>query len=328
MPDLTGNTALDVALGLGFVYLLFSVFCSAVQEAIAGVLDLRARTLEKGLANLLDDRGEATSGAPIPVPPAAATPAVIQSAATSPGSLTDRVLAHGLIRTQYKASTVARRRRRGPSYLPPRTFAIALLDIVAPATPAEPDAPPAGAAIAADVSIPAGTKHALVALAQSAGDDRKRLQRLVEQWFDGAMARVSGWYTREARLIVCGLALVVTVGLNVNTIGIADRLVRDDALRAAVVAQATKVSVLPSAKPGEAVTAINGVQALGLPIGWNKSNADSARADLAHHFWRTVGGWLLTFLALSLGAPFWFDALGKLAGLRNTGPVPATPSGS
>jgi hypothetical protein len=39
-------------------------------------------------------------------------------------------------------------------------------------------------------------------------------------------------------------------------------------------------------------------------------------------FWSWLGrlaGWSATVLALSLGAPFWFDVLGKFARLRNTG---------
>jgi hypothetical protein len=33
-------------------------------------------------------------------------------------------------------------------------------------------------------------------------------------------------------------------------------------------------------------------------------------------------GWLITALALSLGAPFWFDLLNKIIQLRGTGPKP------
>jgi hypothetical protein len=44
-------------------------------------------------------------------------------------------------------------------------------------------------------------------------------------------------------------------------------------------------------------------------------------------------GWLLlTITAISLGAPFWFDTLGRLSRLRSSGkpetPLPATGSGS
>ena len=113
----------------------------------------------------------------------------------------------------------------------------------------------------------------LVSLASDAVKDRDQLRAEIEHWFDSAMDRVSGWYKRRTQLVICALSLVVTIGLNVNTVSIADRLMSDDGIRAA------------------------------------------------------LGGWLITFLALALGAPFWFDALGKIAGLRATGP-PAKPASS
>jgi hypothetical protein len=38
-----------------------------------------------------------------------------------------------------------------------------------------------------------------------------------------------------------------------------------------------------------------------------------------------VVGWLITGLAVALGAPFWFDLLNKLVNLRGSGPRP-TPA--
>ncbi|MEM1221017.1 MAG: hypothetical protein AAGH79_18995, partial [Bacteroidota bacterium] len=37
---------------------------------------------------------------------------------------------------------------------------------------------------------------------------------------------------------------------------------------------------------------------------------------------KKVFGWLITSLAISLGAPFWFDLLRKLVNIRGTGGVP------
>jgi len=312
MPDLSSNTALDVAIGLSFVFLLFSVLCSAVQEAISAILDLRARTLEAGLRNLLEDKGAArVGGAPSANPGG--------SAGAGAGTLVDDLLGHGLIRTQYRQSRLPSRIRRGPSYLPSRTFSLALLDLVAP----EPGAESLQTKIGSNPNIPPGTKHALTSLVKAAEGDRDKFRAQVEQWFDGAMDRVSGWYKRRTQVIVCVLALVVAVGLNVNTIAIADRLANDDAVRAAVVAQATKAEVKVTDPLDPTAKRITDVQRLGLPIGWNKQGGDPVKADLKHHLLRTAGGWFLTFLALSLGAPFWFDALGRITRLRSTGPAPA-----
>ena len=38
-------------------------------------------------------------------------------------------------------------------------------------------------------------------------------------------------------------------------------------------------------------------------------------------------GFLITITALTPGARFWFDILGKLGTLRSTGPKPAPPAG-
>ncbi len=57
------------------------------------------------------------------------------------------------------------------------------------------------------------------------------------------------------------------------------------------------------------------VNQLGLPLGWAGENTpDDA--------WGSLGkalGLLVTAFAITLGAPFWFDLLGKFARLRATG---------
>jgi hypothetical protein len=330
MPSLTGSVPLDIAIGLSFVYLLFSIFCSAVQEAIAGALELRAKTLEEALRNLLEDDGaKDEKGAPaavatvhagaVAVPPG--PPAGSASAAQQPrvGTLHEQVLAHGLIRPLYKSG-------RKPSYLNPKLFALALLDIVAPGQSDDPIESVGNQIALAD--IPAGVKDALLGLTKGIAKDRDQLRGLVEDWFNGSMERVSGWYKRKAQLVICALSLVATIGLNVNTIGIAETLSKDNAVRAAVVADAEKSTIKEGAKPKEAATAISEVNQLGVPIGWNKSGNEPAQAsfesvgEVAH----TLGGWLLTFVALSLGAPFWFGLLGKLTSLRTSGNAPPTSS--
>jgi hypothetical protein len=327
MPNLTGITALDVGIGLAFMYLLFSLLCAAAMEGIAAIFDLRAKTLEAGLRNLLDDDGNAgTAGAPTQATPAPPPPDAGASPPAAP--LSQQVLGHGLIRTQYRASRVPlRTARRGPSYLPSRMFALALLDVVAPTTPADDPMARLQTAIATS-HVKAGTKNALLALAKGAGNSRDRYRELVEHWFDSSMDRVSGWYKRKTQLIVCALSLLVAVALNVNTIGIADRLTHDDPVRAAVVAQATQADRPASGESlNQVAQRIADVHKLGLPIGWHLAGGDPARADLSHHLLRTIGGWLITFLALCLGAPFWFDALSRLSGLRSVGAKPKTGGG-
>jgi hypothetical protein len=69
------------------------------------------------------------------------------------------------------------------------------------------------------------------------------------------------------------------------------------------------------------------IQSLGLPLGWDSS--DDERQQWPGWHWRHHGGWwdqlrwhwlgwLLTSLAISLGAPFWFDMLNKFIVVRST----------
>ena len=56
-----------------------------------------------------------------------------------------------------------------------------------------------------------------------------------------------------------------------------------------------------------------------LPFG--RPGVDSVNAffaSLAETTWCQIVGWLITGLALSLGAPFWFDLLNKLVNVRHS----------
>ncbi|HEY9261421.1 hypothetical protein [Chitinophaga sp.] len=49
------NLAIDVALGLIFIYLLYSLLASVIQELVARIFNSRARVLTKGLRRMLED---------------------------------------------------------------------------------------------------------------------------------------------------------------------------------------------------------------------------------------------------------------------------------
>jgi hypothetical protein len=63
------------------------------------------------------------------------------------------------------------------------------------------------------------------------------------------------------------------------------------------------------------------VQKLNIPIGWSK---DKFPQDWGL-IWKIIGLFFTT-LAVSLGAPFWFDLLKKVTRLRVSGEVPRKAS--
>jgi hypothetical protein len=155
----------------------------------------------------------------------------------------------------------------------------------------------------------------------------ERFRRSIERSFDDVMDRVSGWYKRRVQLILFIVAITLTVAINADSYSIAQRLWKDPALRGAVVAQASQVVKNGKAecaqvdaqtpKTDAAANCVAEVKNLGVPLGW--SNATSP-----HDTWSALGkiiGLLVTGFALSLGAPFWFDLLGKVSNLRGAGPA-------
>ena len=154
----------------------------------------------------------------------------------------------------------------------------------------------------------------------------------VQNWFDSAMDRVSGWYKRESQHILFWLGLVLVVALNVDTIAIVRHLATSETARAALVREAQE-EVARDATPVRAPTAdapataasvhaaddkvralSDRLLSLNVPIGWDTAHPGGSAVQWA----TSIAGWLLTAFAISFGAPFWFDLLNKIMVIRST----------
>jgi hypothetical protein len=305
MPDLGDLPALDVALGLAFLFFLLSTVCSAINEGIASALGWRAKTLEDAIGNLLAHGEWKHEG---------------QSK-----DLASEVFDHWRIRALVRDPNSSIRRRNKPSYMPPRAFSLAVAETLAagPKGPGPGESPweLADADIlervrAAVGSLPEGQARALVSKAAVNADGTlEGFRRQVETGFDDSMERASGWYKRKVQVTIAVLAAAVTLGLNVDSLQIGSRMWSDKPVRTAV---AAKAGVAGDAQ--KAADAVESINQLKLPLGWGANNAPkSVGAGL-----RRIPGWLITIAALSLGAPFWFDLLSRVARLRGSG-VPKEP---
>ncbi len=70
---------------------------------------------------------------------------------------------------------------------------------------------------------------------------------------------------------------------------------------------------------------LNSLNDAGIPVGWDDGQFDRLAAGGLVLWLSTLLGWLITALAVTLGAPFWFDLLGKLVKLRGTGGKAESP---
>ena len=381
--DLTGLPALDLAIGLSFVFLLLSLLASAAQEAIAQMLALRSRTLLDGVRNMLEDETPTTdprdvdrasvANAVAPPTTTPTEPGDAPASPTGPGDapasaglepdtsrvekgikaaegLTNLVYAHPLIKSSY-TSGLFRSRLRLPSYIAPRSFALALVDTLAPeaakpnadGTPRESkDVIAATRRYIVGLKLPQQLSRPLLAILDDARGDVDAFRSGIEAWFDDTMARVSGWYKRQAQFILICLGIVVVLALNANTITIGERLWQDPNVRATVVEQAAATVGKPKPATQDksateqlqaAARDVEDAAKLGIPLGWTSDDDDPRMVKLTswEFFYRDLLGWLLTVAAISLGAPFWFDTLSRLSRLRSTGkpeaPLPASGYG-
>src|SRR5579883_1155616 len=172
-----------------------------------------------------------------------------------------------------------------------------------------------------------------------------QLQKEVALWFDRSMERSTGVYKRNAKGVAIVIGFLLAVTTNTDTLHVVNRLAKDPTLRAAYTQVANKVVennpdalVCLQSQQGKAAQAkclpdntailqdaIN--SSTDLPIGWNETNW--------HDQWQTatpgpvvsglkvLGGWFVSAIAISMGAPFWFNMLNKVINVRNSGRPPA-----
>jgi hypothetical protein len=295
-----GSTAIDVAIGLIFVYVMLSLVCSVANETVASALGWRSQFLRKGLANLLVNTNEKDVAART------------QQVETNLATFFENPLVAPMVGPP---SGLFRKKQRNPSYIPSRTFVAALMQGARAAAGADAELK------AVIAKLPPGrVQEAFTELYVRANGEANRFTALAEEWYDDAMERVSGWYKRRVHLFIWLWAIVLAAALNADTIRIARSLWTDKAVRAAVVQQAQNQVGQGSSGGGlgKVATDVSRLQQIKVPMGWTHKNAP-------HSFWQGLSkilGLLLTAAALSLGAPFWFDLLSKVARLRQSGAPP------
>src|SRR5215218_7093503 len=218
-----GSEILEVVIGIVFIYLLLSIMCSALREGIESYFKTRAAYLEYGIRELLHDR-------------------------TGDG-IAKNFFKHPLINSLFsgeyqkgenKKPALIANGRKLPSYIPSKNFALALMDIAARGAETDVVSSDPNAPLISLQSIRMNivnienihVQRALLTAIDTAQGDLNRVQANLEAWYDSAMDRVSGWYKRSTQWVIFWIALVLAVGLNVNTITMADYLYRNDVARA------------------------------------------------------------------------------------------------
>ncbi|MFN7523554.1 MAG: hypothetical protein ACK5RD_10455, partial [Aphanizomenon sp.] len=186
--------------------------------------------------------------------------------------------------------------------------------------------------------------------AKSAEEGINLLRKEIENSFDSSMERAGGVYKRNAKGVAILIGITLAITANADTFHIIKRLSKDSLLREIIVNKASQV-----VPPGSNYSDVKNLDTnkilkeVELPIGWTNVNLQQqiCQPDVSstQEFcptdnnsekqinWknvklgdlpifgvlRVIAGWLVSGIAIAMGAPFWFDLLGKVMNVRNAG---------
>jgi hypothetical protein len=348
-----GSVVLDVAIGMAFVFLLLSLIASVVQEMLAAFMQLRSANLERGLRSLFSGN---SLNAEMDLVNSIYDHGLVRGLYSDP-QMDSKLNQSGFRRVMDKVRLTARRLigisvdqpltikanpLLLPAYIPSRTFALALIDILNANKAMGAEAMASITKLLVDHSQNEGgnkAAQALLTLAIDAKGDIVAFQQNLEQWFNDAMDRVAGWYKRYTQRALIGIGIILAIAFNVDSLRVARTLWLDRDARQAM------VNAAGSYTKDRAGLANQGEQDLGkleaqlrsnvqamsdvttsslLPIGWKHpwhyydDYFHAEPKDAAFGTLTLVAGWLMTALAISLGAPFWFDTLNRFMVVRST----------
>jgi hypothetical protein len=334
----------DLALGLVVAFLLLSLLVSGLNEAFVRVLSIRSKFLWAYLRDTMDGvEAKAPSWLPgsvrdvllvlpfgrDPRPRHSDRPAPVE-AGRMPETKTSDSMMMDLLYARVREIDHGKRGRTSIANIPPERFAVAVMEL---ATVENGEIPKFLEKLR---KVDSPLYGPLKGVWESAQGDLDRFRKGVESWFDGEMQRLSMLYRRYVKWVVAVLGVVVTLLFSMDGFEYAKTLLRDNAYRTSVTAvaeagpdaydelrrQCTGGDPVPCvtellSEPalvkmmGQAMVSVS-IPAQGepsvqgnFPVWWDRIITPS--------HWP---GFLLTYVALLFGAPFWWDVFRRITGIR------------
>lgn len=378
------NAALDVVIGLVFIFLLYSLLATIIQEIVATKLAFRSKILEKAILRMLED-GKTTSRLALFDSVRGFYQLIFRSNNLKNKRFATAFYTHPLLKYLAEDNWFSK-----PDYISSRNFSKTMIDLLHGIEPnfnginilkiresidsgylkinleaADKDNPANQNYIEqqqtrSEVDINPETRLFLQSLLAESRGDVEKFRILLEKWFEDTMERATGWYKRYTQYILFIIGFFIAVSFNVDTVVIAKKLAADPKL-AAQVANSASVFIEQQKESGnqlrqlksqgldttEEYTAIkqeydslkqktdtliatakalvnNDIKSVNEVLGLGY---ECGHPRLLHTFFFVYPdasfanfiGWIITALAICLGAPFWFDLLSKLVRVRGSG---------
>jgi hypothetical protein len=377
------NVALNVVIGLVFIYLLYSLFATVLSEIIATKLGLRARNLKEGIDRMLNDDKSTDDGF---------WKRLWDSLRLMKNPKNDRIEkfysnpeikylgSSGIFKnpSSFKAVTFSRTllyELTGGDLPDMNLIRQELLHCIDPGNnPRNPALEKSHPDIFSRVSaLDNQSAQFVLSLFNDSYGDLVKFKLNVEAWFDRTMEQTTEWYKRKIQVVLLVLGFMMAWFFNADTFTIISKLSTDKDARDKIVTLAvaysknspapadpnfslsvSKLDSLNNVKKKLEQDIVNANTILGLG-GWapdlvrvtiddkTKEKIYTPQIDYVslsavhqkethiieftrcekwayffrlfpHHFF----GFLITAIAISLGAPFWYDLLNKLMSLRTS----------
>ncbi|MBB6523030.1 lipase family protein [Pseudoteredinibacter isoporae] len=297
---------LDAFIGLITIFLVLSLIVSAMVEILAIQLGkLHSKNLKAAITTLTDSNTR------------------------------QAIYAHARIRALSRPVEKPEDEPRGPSQMKDTTFVFCLLDTLVQGKysylrnkPLQLHEALQKAGVNEGAS---GWKKEIFGMWQESTMEISRFEASLCLWFGDCIDRSIGWFKRKLNVYLLAVGFVVACAVNADTLHIFQRLMEDPYARQAHVQIAEDIAQRPEilktcvAASGDGIKTTDSCEKkikslvidLGPVVGWSGYQFDSE--DIGGSlflFILKIPGFILTAFATSLGAPFWFDLLKKLLGVR------------
>jgi hypothetical protein len=244
-----GSIALDIVVGLVFIFLLYSLLATIVLEIIATWMGLRAKVLEKAIVRMLNDSAEPT----------------LNSKDIGPGKywanrlkiFFTRINSFILLPSPRYGGTLASQFYNQPSvkylaedewhskpeYITRENFSKAVIDILrGDIKPGDDtlvkirkvlfeDSGSGENSLIVKLGIHPETLSHLRTLYIDAKNDIDNFRTALESWFEDTMKRATGWYKRHIQVLLFLIGFFIAMVFNVDTFGVIKVLSNDKEAR-------------------------------------------------------------------------------------------------
>lgn len=170
---------------------------------------------------------------------------------------------------------------------------------------------------------------------QDKGEQLKYLDQQLQSWYKRSIEEALEFYAQESKNISIILSVIIVLMFNIDTVNIINNLSKSE-INLTISNKITEVMVSNSESTScsefnndteldciqdQLATTIMALDRIDIfPIGWNFSEPLKEQftpLDFPHII-KAVTGWILSIIAISQGAPFWFNILNNLINLKSS----------